>query len=121
MTADPKFRECIVAAEGHLLVGGDWSQIELRGAAFISADRNMTMGFAAGRDQHLATAAQIARIPVEEVTAAQRQGAKPVNFGAIYGIGAASLAANAFADYGVEMTLEDADKALRAFFELFYG
>jgi DNA polymerase-1 len=120
-TADPQFRECIVAEEGNLLIGGDYSQIELRGAAVVSKDRNMTMGFAAGRDQHRATAATMARVAVEEVSAAQRQAAKPVNFGAIYGIGARSLAANAFADYGVEMTIADADQALKAFFAFFYG
>jgi DNA polymerase-1 len=120
-TADPTFKECIVAAQGNLLIGGDYSQVELRGAAFISKDRNMTMGFAAGRDLHKETAAKIARVAVEEVSAAQRQAAKPVNFGAIYGIGAASLAANAFADYGIEMTVSEADQALKAFFAFFYG
>lgn len=119
--AAPQFRECIVAAPGNLLVGGDWSQIELRGAAHLTGDRSMTLGFAEGRDLHQETAATVARVAVDAVTAAQRQAAKPVNFGAIYGIGARSLAANAFADYGVEMTVAEAQAALDAFFARFCG
>jgi DNA polymerase-1 len=120
-SAAPTFRECIVASAGNLLVGGDWSQIELRGAAWLARDRNMTLGFTEGRDLHTESAARIARVAVEEVSAPQRQAAKPVNFGAIYGIGAKSLAANAFADYGIEMTEAEAQRALDTFFAVFYG
>jgi hypothetical protein len=111
-TAAPEFKRCIVAAPGHLLVGCDWSQIEMRAAAWISGDRALTRVYADGRDLHAETAASVARVPVEHVTKEQRQAAKPVNFGAIYGIGPTSLAANAFADYGIEMSERDAAHAL---------
>ena len=60
----PEFREAIVAKPGYVLVGGDWSQIELRGAAWISKDENMTAVFREGRDLHTETASAIAGVPV---------------------------------------------------------
>jgi DNA polymerase-1 len=101
-------------------VGCDWSQIEMRAAAWISGDRALTRVYAEGRDLHTETAASVARVPVEQVSKEQRQAAKPVNFGAIYGIGPTSLAANAFADYGIEMSERDAAHALDSFFATYH-
>jgi DNA polymerase I len=117
----PEFRQAIVAKPGYVLVGGDWSQIELRGAAWISKDENMTAVFREGRDLHTETASAIAGVPVELVSKAQRAAAKAVNFGSIYGIGARSLAMNALADYGIEMTEDEAQEALDRFFARFSG
>jgi DNA polymerase-1 len=111
-----EFKRAIVAAPGNLLVCGDWSQIELRAAAFLSGDAVLTGMFAEGRDLHREMAARIVGVPVEQVTKDQRDAAKPVNFGAIYGISARSLAENVFADYGVEMTEAEAQAALDIFF-----
>jgi DNA polymerase-1 len=55
------------------------------------------------------------------VTAAQRHSAKPVNFGAIYGIGAVTLSEDAFDNYGILMTEAEAQLALDAFFATYYG
>jgi DNA polymerase I-like protein with 3'-5' exonuclease and polymerase domains len=115
-TRAPEFKRAIVAAPGNVMVGGDWSQIEMRAAAWLSQDPILTQLFADGRDIHAETAASIARIPITEVFAEQRQAAKPVNYGSIYGIQAESLAANAFADYGIEMTVAEAQQALDRFF-----
>jgi DNA polymerase I-like protein with 3'-5' exonuclease and polymerase domains len=117
----PAFKKCIVAAPGNLLVGCDWSQIEMRAAAWISGDQALTQVFAEGRDIHAETAASIAGIPIESVTKEQRQGAKAVNFGSIYGIGPRSLAESAFANYGVEMTETEAKFALDRFFAAYAG
>jgi DNA polymerase-1 len=111
----PEFKRCVVAAPGNLLVGPDWSQIELRGAAWLAQDMALTRVYAEGRDLHVETAASIAGVPAEVVTAGQRQAAKPVNFGAIYGIGPATLRADAFANYGVEMSELEAARALDRF------
>jgi DNA polymerase-1 len=113
------FKKTVVAAPGNLLVCGDWSQIELRGAAFISGDPALTAMFDEGRDLHAEMAARITGVPVDQVTKEQRDAAKPVNFGAIYGISAASLAENVFADYGVEMTEAEAQAALDTFFQTY--
>jgi DNA polymerase-1 len=112
-----EFKQAIVAAPGNLLVCGDWSQIELRAAAFISGDPVLTAMFAEGRDLHAEMAARITSVPLAEVTAEQRDAAKAVNFGSIYGISARSLAQNVYADYGVEMIEDEAQAALDTFFK----
>jgi DNA polymerase-1 len=101
------------------LVGCDWSQIELRAAAWISGDPELTALYWEGRDLHREIAAQIANVPLSEVTPAMRQAAKAVAFGSIYGIGPTSLAEDAFDSYGVEMTVDAAKLALDAFFRRF--
>ena len=116
----PEFRNCIVAAPGHLFVCGDWNQIELRAAAWLFKDPALTAVYEQGRDLHTETAALIAGIPIEKVTSQQRQGAKAVNFGAIYGIGARSLAWNAFATYGVDMGVAEARLALARFRQTYH-
>jgi DNA polymerase-1 len=108
----PEFRKCIIAAPGNVLVGGDWDQMELRAAAWISEDPVMTADFVAGRDMHRATAATLNKKPEKEVTDDERTNAKPPNFGAIYGMGPRKLVAMAFADYNIELTLQDAERAL---------
>jgi DNA polymerase I-like protein with 3'-5' exonuclease and polymerase domains len=116
----PDFRRCIVAAPGHVLVRGDWTQVEMRAAGWITGDAALTAVFAdASRDLHTETAAAIAGIPVTEVTPEQRQSAKAVNYGSIYGIGARALAENAFTDYGVEMTEAEAARVLDRFFQTY--
>lgn len=114
-TRAPDFKKCIVAAPGNVLVGCDWSQVELRAAAWIAKDRALTRVYAEGRDLHAETAARISGVPVDAVTPAKRQAAKPVNFGAIYGIGPASLRDDAFANYGIEMSEREAAHALDRF------
>jgi DNA polymerase-1 len=115
----PEFRRSIVAAPGYLLVGCDWNQIEMRAAAWISGDAELSAVYEGGRDLHRENAALIAGVPLDQVTSAMRQAAKPVSFGSIYGIGPRSLAEDAFASYGVEMTEADAKRALDAFFQRF--
>jgi len=115
----PEFKRCITAAPGNVLVGADWAMIEMRVAGWLSGDCRLTGLFEDGRDIHLETAAMIARIPIEEVTPAQRQAAKPVNYGSIYGIQAAGLVENAFAEYGITLTIEEAQRALDRFFSTY--
>jgi DNA polymerase I-like protein with 3'-5' exonuclease and polymerase domains len=119
-TKAPEFKRCFVAAPGNMLVGCDWSQIELRAFAWISGDKTLTRQYAEGRDIHSETAARVAGVAVGAVTKEQRQAAKPTNFGAIYGIGPRSLAENAFAGYGIEMTERQAKHALDTFFATYW-
>jgi DNA polymerase-1 len=115
----PAFRRCIVAAPGCLLVGCDWNQVELRAIAWLSDDPVLTALYAHGRDLHREIAAQIVGIPLDAVTKEQRQGAKAVAFGSVYGIGPRSLVESAFVSYGVTMTEAEAKQALDAFFRRF--
>jgi hypothetical protein len=86
----PEFRRCIIAAPGNMLVGCDWSQIELRAAAWIGGDQELSRIYEEGRDLHKEMASTITGVPLDQVTKEQRQAAKPVSFGALYGIGATS-------------------------------
>jgi DNA polymerase-1 len=115
----PTFRRCIIAATGSVLIGCDWNQIELRAAAWLSGDAELTALYAEGRDLHRETAAAIAGVPIEKVTPEIRQAAKAVVFGSVYGIGPRALAEDAFASYGIPMTEPEAKHALTAFFRRF--
>ncbi|MBQ8747252.1 MAG: DNA polymerase I [Clostridia bacterium] len=77
--------------EGHILLDADYSQIELRLLAILSGDKAMQHAFLTGEDIHRATASQVFRTPIEEVTPELRSRAKAVNFGIVYGIGEYSL------------------------------
>ena len=76
-------RECIIADTGCVLIGADYSQIELRLAAHFSNDKNMIKTFKDGKDIHAMTA---------KAVGCSRQQAKTINFGILYGIGAKNLA-----------------------------
>ena len=86
------FRKFFVAGEGKLLADADYSQIELRVLAHLSADKEMIKTFTEGGDIHTQTAASVLKLPPEWITPEQRRSAKAVNFGIVYGIGAFSLA-----------------------------
>ena len=77
-----------------VLISADYSQIELRIVAAISADPNMCEAFKLGKDIHTATAAKVYGIKEADVTKEMRYKAKSVNFGIIYGQGAFGLAEN---------------------------
>lgn len=80
--------------ENHVLLSVDYSQIELRIVAAISADPTMCQAFIDGKDIHTATAAKVFKVSEAEVTKEMRYRAKSVNFGIIYGQGAFGLAEN---------------------------
>ncbi len=87
-----QLRRYFVPKEGYLLVGADYSQIELRLLAHIANDRAMIDAFLQGVDIHTLTASQVFHTPQQEVTFEQRKAAKAVNFGIVYGISKFSLA-----------------------------
>ena len=87
-----KIRRAFIASQGNVLVGGDYSQIELRVLAHFSGDENLIEAFIAGQDIHASTAAQVAGISLDDVTPEQRSAAKAVNFGIVYGISDFGLA-----------------------------
>jgi DNA polymerase I-like protein with 3'-5' exonuclease and polymerase domains len=113
------FRSIFTASPGRILIGADYSQMEMRAAAEISGDEGLQQIYADGLDLHAITASLIAGVEPEDVTPAQRSGAKPVNFGSIYGMGAAGLAATAWNSYRINMTVAEAQRALDAFFREF--
>jgi DNA polymerase-1 len=87
-----EIRKAFVAPKGRVLIAGDYSQIELRILAHLSQDPALIAAFEAGEDIHRAVAAQIHGVNPADVTREQRDGAKMVNFGIIYGVTAYGLA-----------------------------
>jgi len=81
-----EIRRAFVAPKGRVLIGADYSQIELRLLAHLSQDEGLIEAFRAGEDIHRAVAAQIHGVEPDAVTDEQRSGAKMVNFGIVYGI-----------------------------------
>lgn len=84
-------RAFVARDEHHSILSADYSQVELRLMAALSADPAMVAAFQSGRDIHAETAARIYGIDHEDVTSDMRRAAKTVNFGIIYGISAFGL------------------------------
>ncbi len=84
-------RKAFVASPGKVLVGADYSQVELRILAHVSADENLIKAFVSGDDIHAATAAKIFNIALDEVTKDQRVVGKTMNFATLYGQGPRAL------------------------------
>jgi DNA polymerase-1 len=89
---DAAVRRCFVADPGSVLVTADWSQIELRLLAHLSREPALIGAFREGADVHRRTAAALFGASERDVTAAQRDTGKAVNFATLYGQGPAALA-----------------------------
>lgn len=87
-----RIRQAFIAPKGYRIMAADYSQIELRIMAHLSQDEGLLAAFAAGKDIHRATAAEVFGLPLENVTTEQRRSAKAINFGLIYGMSAFGLA-----------------------------
>ncbi len=75
----------VPASEDNVILSCDYSQIELRLLAHLSADEGLVEAFLSGEDFHRETAARVFGVPAAEVTPMQRSRAKAVNFGIVYG------------------------------------
>ncbi|HOA23135.1 MAG TPA: DNA polymerase I [Aggregatilineales bacterium] len=108
-----RVREAFIAPPGHVLLGADYSQVELRVLAHVSGDEALREAFQEGQDIHATTAATVYNIDISEVTPAQRSFAKSVNFGLLYGMSAFRLARES------ELTLPEAEAFVQTYFERF--
>ena len=87
-----RVRKGFIARPGYILLGADYSQVELRLLAYFSQDPVMLEAFRLDRDIHRQTASEVLDIPLEKVTADERSQAKAVNFGLMYGQSSFGLA-----------------------------
>ncbi len=87
-----RIRQAFVAPKGSVVLAADYSQIELRIMAHLSADSGLRQAFAENQDIHRATAAEVFGLAPDEVADEQRRSAKAINFGLIYGMSAFGLA-----------------------------
>lgn len=117
----PEFRSLVAAGRGGCLVKADFSQIELRVLSEVSLDTRMRDAFLNREDLHKVTAGALLGVNAVEVTHEQRQRAKAVNFGLIYGQSAAGLRRYAEASYGVQMSSCEARRARCDFFRAYPG
>ncbi|HEY0080540.1 MAG TPA: DNA polymerase [Pyrinomonadaceae bacterium] len=110
-----EYRRCFRAPEGRKLLISDYSQIELRILADYTGDKGFIEAFNSGADLHRVTAAQIFNSPLEAVTKEQRDFAKRLNFGVVYGIGAQRFSMM------TGLSLAEAEDILRRYFATYRG
>ncbi len=110
-----RIRGAFEAGAGKVFVGADYSQIELRIAAHLSRDKNLTEAFERGEDIHRKTASVVFGVAPEKVTDDMRRQAKVFNFGILYGMGAFGLAQAA------DILQKDAAKFIAEYFKQFSG
>ncbi len=108
-------RRAFVAPHGMTLVSADYSQIELRILAHLSADPRLRSAFASGADVHTRTAMEVYGVAESEVTSEMRQRAKAVNFGVIYGQTESGLASS------LGITREEASEFIAAYYRKYEG
>ncbi len=115
------FRQCFTAPPGRKLIIADYSQIELRVIAQVSGDKRMIKAYRNCEDLHSLTAALILDKKTGTISKKERQAAKAVNFGLVFGMGASGLRAYALETYGVEMSSNEAEVFKKRFFTAYRG
>ena len=108
-------RNAFVAEKGTVLATFDYSQIELRIAAFLSQDQTLIDIFKSGRDVHTEVASRVFKVPADKVDKEMRRKAKVINFGIIYGMGVNALRQN----LGAGTDRADAQKFYDEYFATF--
>jgi len=100
----------VAKSPDRILVGADYSQIELRLLAAFSKSESLINAFCSGKDIHATTASKVFNVPISEVTPQMRSNAKAVNFGIIYGM----------SEYGLAKTLKIENFEARNFISSYF-
>lgn len=108
-----EIRKSFIAEKGYKLVSFDYSQMELRIAAFLSGDKKLIEIFKDGLDVHTAVASEVFGVPMGEVNKTMRIKAKVINFGVMYGMGVTALQKN------IGTSREEAQQFLDGYFNKF--
>jgi len=106
-----EIRQAFIAPPDSRLLGGDYSQIDLRSLAHLSQDESLIAAFWQDEDIHAATAAQLFGVDASQVTPDMRRVAKTVNFGVIYGMSEYGL------EQATELSREEAARFIASYFE----
>nr|MCR4804612.1 DNA polymerase I [Clostridia bacterium] len=111
-----QLRKVFTAGAGDMvLIGADYSQIELRVLAHMSGDPTLIEAFEKGLDIHRETASKVFGVPQDQVTPLMRSNAKAVNFGVIYGMSGFGLSEE------LSITRKQAEQYIRDYFDRFPG
>lgn len=117
---DPFIRGMIGAPPGWIFVEADYSQIELRIAAFLADEKHMKHLYSVGADIHTITTAAVTGLPPSQIPKEVRKKiGKPVNFGFLYGMGWPKFIETAFNNYGSVFTAQEAKAYRDAYFKLY--
>lgn len=116
-----KFREVFIAEKGCVLIGADYSQIELRVMAEMSQDSFLLHAYNNDIDIHKLTASKVFNCKISEATKEQRNIAKTINFGLIYGMSAVGLAESLSVVTGKICSTEEAERMMSDYFAGFSG
>lgn len=107
-----RIRKAFVASgKDRILVGADYSQIELRVLAHLSSDKALIDAFNNGEDIHKLTAMKVFGVNSEDVTPLLRSRAKAINFGVIYGMSGFGLSEN------LDISMKEADNYIKDYFK----
>jgi DNA polymerase I-like protein with 3'-5' exonuclease and polymerase domains len=110
-----QYRSCFRAPTGRKLVVADFSQIEMRILADFARDEALLKAFDSGADLHRMTASQMFGVPLDQVTPRQRESAKGLNYGLVYGMGAEGLASR------IESSVKEAEILIERYFAAYSG
>ncbi|HKC87873.1 MAG TPA: DNA polymerase [Blastocatellia bacterium] len=110
-----EYRSCFRAPAGRKLVISDYSQIEMRILADFARDEALLKAFDSGADLHRMTASQMFGVPLDQVTPRQRESAKGLNYGLVYGMGADGLASR------IESSVKEAEILIERYFKAYSG
>lgn len=108
-----KLRKGFIPSKGRTLLSADYSQVELRLLAHFSQDKSMLEAFHNDLDIHRQTAAEVFEVPLDQVTKDQRNGAKAINFGLMYGQTSFGLS------QALRISQGDAKKYITSYFKKF--
>jgi DNA polymerase I-like protein with 3'-5' exonuclease and polymerase domains len=118
---DTFIRTCFGAPPGYLFLECDYSQLEVRLAAWLAGEETMLRIFAEGGDIYRSTAAGLLNKRPEDITSDERRRAKAYVLGFLYGMGAGGFVRYAKATYDLEFTLEEAQVVRDVYFSLYPG
>jgi DNA polymerase I-like protein with 3'-5' exonuclease and polymerase domains len=110
-----EYRSCFRAPAGRKLVIADYSQIEMRILADMAKDEALLTAFHSGADLHRSTASQMLGIPLADISPQQRESAKGLNYGLVYGMGAEGLAGR------IGVGLSEAETLIERYFKAYSG
>ena len=112
---DVEHRSCFRAPAGRKLVIADYSQIEMRILADFAEDEALLRAFESGADLHRMTSAQMLGLPLNQVSPQQREAAKRLNYGLVYGMGAEGLAGQ------INSSVREAEQLIERYFQAYAG
>ena len=112
---DKEIKNFFYVPSGYKLVQFDFAQAEIRVIASLANDKNLIEAINKGTDMHKEVASFMYQKPVEEITKDERQAAKSLNFGVIYGMGPMALSKN------LDISQEEAEDKLSRYMQQFYG